>query len=239
MAERVTESVNTWNAQDAFVERLMDDGAFTAAHPDDCLVLAGPARFSPDATQDFLSRLLPLGMMLNMAINVAVPSQPVPTLGSGRTFGVRGKAQYTFSMSRLLVNAPNVLRAVHTTSVQAGLAVDKFDDPAATTPIASFWTNLDSEQYYIPFGLYVIFADKSRGTIGAVALEHVHLTGYNVGVQAGQAMIMENLTGWADRMRPLPIDDLLGANSARPTATVIRDTVLGTGGVSSPNINER
>ena len=34
----------TWRMQDNYVERIMDNAAYTAAHPDDTLVMAGPPR---------------------------------------------------------------------------------------------------------------------------------------------------------------------------------------------------
>ncbi len=238
MPNRVTTKVDNWIAQKNYVERLMDDSAFTAAHPDDTLVLAGPSRYLPQGDGGaFLDTLLPLGMMVNLALNVGIPSSPVPSIGSGRVFGARGKAQITFSMGRLLCSGRNILRAVSTSAVRAGLAVDKFDDPAAATQASTYYINPDSELFYLPFGLYILVSNKARQVVGAFALENVHLTGYNMPVQAGQSMIMENLTGWGGAIVPLSVEQLAAGSPSRPTVTQVRDNVLGYGGEpSSPDI---
>ena len=57
---QITTNPNNWRFQDNYVERLMDNAAFTSAHPDDTLVLAGPPRFTGTNPQgqDFASNLL-------------------------------------------------------------------------------------------------------------------------------------------------------------------------------------
>ncbi len=45
-----------------------------------------------------------------------------------------------------------------------------------------------------------IFKDKASDLIGAVYLELCMIQGYNVGFNAGQSMIMENVSGMCDRV---------------------------------------
>ena len=46
MALNKTTNISQWNPQGSCIERLMDNAAYTSAHPDDTLVLVGPARYS-------------------------------------------------------------------------------------------------------------------------------------------------------------------------------------------------
>jgi hypothetical protein len=205
MAERpVTEDLSTWVAQQHYVERLMENSAFTAAHPDDTLVLAGPARFGGNA-EDFIDRLLPIGSMMNFTMAANAPVQPLTAIGSGRTFFVRGKGNITFSIGRLFVNGRNLLRVLYTEAIQAGLDIQAMDDPAMAGPsnTEQYVVNLDSELFYIPFGMACLFRDKSRKPVGAFYIELAMLNTYNLGIASGQAMIMENVNGVADRVLPI------------------------------------
>ena len=40
----VTKSLGTWKFQQHHVERMLDNASYDAVHPDDTLILAGPAR---------------------------------------------------------------------------------------------------------------------------------------------------------------------------------------------------
>ena len=44
MPNNVTTDLSNWKYQDNYVERIMDNAAYTAAHPDDTIVLVGPPR---------------------------------------------------------------------------------------------------------------------------------------------------------------------------------------------------
>ena len=48
MSLGITKGVTSWRSQRNNVERHMDNAAYTSAHPDDTLVLAGPPRFSDE-----------------------------------------------------------------------------------------------------------------------------------------------------------------------------------------------
>ena len=84
----VTKGIDGWNSQKNNVERLMDNASYTAAHPDDTLVLAGPPRFSDVQLQKTSGwdSLLPIGMMQTFQLTSQKPTQPLMAIGSGRSF---------------------------------------------------------------------------------------------------------------------------------------------------------
>jgi hypothetical protein len=92
-----------------------------------------------------------------------------------------------------------------------------------------YFINLDSELFYIPFGLGSVFRDKTHGYCGGFYAELCMITSYSIGWNAGQNMILENVTGLSDRL--LPFGD--GSTSLRPNAggtpieVALIDQVLG------------
>lgn len=203
--ERVTQDLSTWVAQQNYVERLMDNSAFTTAHPDNTLVLAGPARYGGNANNtDFIDQLLPIGALMNFSVAANAQAQPLQAIGSGRSFFVRSKGNISFSFGRLFVNGRNLLRVLYTTAIQSGLRISSMDDPAMRNGNAEqFVVNFDSELFYIPFGIAVLFRDKSRRSVGAFYVELAMLNTYNLGIASGQPMMLENVNGVADRIIPI------------------------------------
>lgn len=204
----VSDTSSTWAFQQSYVERLMDHAALTSAHPDDTLIMAGPARY----TEAAVTSALPIGMVQTMNVSNAKPFQPATAIGSGRMFFLAGKAPGNANISRLFVNGRNLLRVLYTNVVQAyargnhELDPREFDDIAAKAGsggLPQFFANLDSELFLIPFGLACFFRDKLHRAIGAFYLELCQITMHNIGYTAGQSMILENVTILFDRLWPI------------------------------------
>jgi hypothetical protein len=211
----ITTNAASWAFQQNNIERLMDHAALTSAHPDDTLILAGPARYGAYRTQAadqstiLDGGLLPIGMVQSFNAMLQKPTQPMQAIGSGRMFFVSGKAQGNAQIARLFVNGRNLLRVLYTNAVQAGLDVSQFDDKACiTNPTggqtgSTFFMNLDSELFLIPFGLACFFRDKIHNKLGAFYLELCALNSYNIAFNAGQNMILENVSLLFDRALPM------------------------------------
>lgn len=213
----VVRNTDTWQFQQSHVERLMDHAALTSAHPDDTLILAGPARYGLGETPDiFAEKLLPIGMVQSFNAMMQKPTQPMQAVGSGRNFYVSGKAQGNAQIARLFVNGRNLLRVLYTNAVAAQLDVKNFDDPAAARTVMNaantgmnhqFFMNLDSELFLIPLGLACYFRDKVHNAIGAFYLELCMINSYNIAFNAGQNMILENVSLLFDRALPIGMGD--------------------------------
>lgn len=206
----ITRSLTTWQFQDHYVERLMDNAAYSSAHPDDTLVLAGPAResdSSPGATEGVQS-LLAIGMLQTISFQQAKPTQAQMAIGSGRSFFVSGKAQGSGSIQRLFVNGRNLLRVLHHNARATELPVQNFDDPAARSLTSQFYINLDSELYLIPFGLASIFRTKAHHFVGGFYAELTLINSYAIGFQAGGVSISEQVNFSYDRLLPYAEDSI-------------------------------
>lgn len=201
----ITRGLGTWKFQDNYVERVMDNAAYTAAHPDDTLVLAGSARtpaYTGISDQALESKYLAIGHLQAVQFTQQKPTQPVMAIGSGRTFFVSGKAQGQCTLGRLFVNGRNLLRVLYHNVVAAGLDVTRFDDRPANTKNDQYFINLDSELYLIPMGVGTLFRNKIHQSIGGFYAELSMITSYAVGFNAGQNMVMEQVSLVFDRLLP-------------------------------------
>lgn len=218
-----TTRVDQWSYQQNYVERQMDNSAYTAAHPNNTLILAGPARkpkFAPGtAIKSFADTMSPMGMMQQLQVGQQKPLQPMMAIGSGRGFFTSGKAQTTWSMARLEVNGRNLLRALYTSAVRNGLDVSKFgDSPVESDQYEQSWLNLDSELFYIPIGLAILVRSPLNSTVQAMYLEVCMISSWSVGFAAGQTAIMENVSGMAERLRPIAPNEFSGLSDGQISA---------------------
>jgi len=224
----VTKSLATWNFQRNQVERITDNATFDAAHPDDTLLLAGPARRSvARAGTNSARTLAALGMFTAFGVQTQAPVTPMMAIGSGRSYFLRGKSQSSWNIQRVMLNGKNLLRALYHNAVEVGgLNPDQFDDPAAFegAPQSQFFINLDSELFYIPFGMAVIMRTKSHTLLASCYLELCMINSWGMQIGAGQAMIMESVSGFCDRILPFQASDAMEVPTVgRP----LMDAVLG------------
>lgn len=223
----VTKSLGSWNFQRNHVERMLDGATYDAAHPDDTLILAGPARrgvVQPGNTSP--RSLQAIGMLQNLSIQSSAPVMPVMGLGSGRSFFLRGKSQSNWSMQRTLINGRNLLRALMHNAVEAGINADQFDDAAAFngSPTSQFFINLDSELYYIPFGIAIVMRTKSRTLVASCYLELCIINSWGMAYASGQNMVAESVTGLCDRILPFQASDAMESPNV---GRALMDSVLG------------
>lgn len=213
----ITKGIASWKFQERHIERHMDNAAYEAAHPDDTLVLAGPPRRPANTAQsasEGIDSLLAIGMLQSIQFTQSKPTQPMMAIGSGRSFFVSGKAQTQWTIARLFVNGRNLLRVLYHNAIAAKVEVQKMDDQPALTAQSQYFINLDSELYYVPFGLAAFFRNKAHGVVGAFYCELAMINSYSVGMTAGQNMILENVSGMADRLLPYSLTDVLAIDPA-------------------------
>ncbi len=240
MPLNVTNSLQNWQFQKSHIERNMDSSAYESAHPDDTLILAGPARLvdidlsRTGVTSDQVGlnvqgnqsgvTLLPIGMVQSVTWSTSKPTQPLMAIGSGRTFFSSGKSQTSWSMARLMSNGRNLLHVLYHAAKDKGIDVSQFDDPAGVTNGAQFLTNLDSELYHIPFGIGMLFRNKVHDWVGAFYGEACMIGSYSVGLNAGSSVVMEQVNGVCDRMLPMSLASISGSGYV-PRATI--DQIIG------------
>lgn len=232
----VTKSLGTWNFQRNHVERILDNSMYDAANPDDTLLLTGPARKGVVRPGSSPRSLMALGLSQSFSMQSQAPVMPLMAIGSGRSFFLRGKSQSSWSLQRVMINGRNLLRALYHNAVEAGVNPDQFDDPAAFegAPQSQFYINLDSELFYIPFGLAVVMRSKAHTLVASCYLEVCVINSWGSQIQAGQNMIAESVSGLCDRIVPFqPTQD---AMEQPRVGRAVMDAVLGLAGNVFPEI---
>lgn len=237
----------SWDSQNNYIERLMDNAAFTAAHPNNTIVMAGPPRWSSVGAngRTIGDDLLPIGMVQSMNVSERRPVQPGQALGSARTFFLASKGTVSFQINRLMVNGRNLLRALYTNALRAqaiapaDFNIAEFDDPPVNTDAAEqYYVNMNSELFYIPIGLAVLFRSVSHDPVGGFYIELCMLSGQSIQLAAGRPAITEAVQGTGDRIIPIAPNSLTGVKGA-PTSQSIDENVLGYTGDVVPNLETR
>lgn len=225
MALEKRTGLDQWNPQGDCIERIMDNAAYTSAHPDDTLVLVGPARFSSlgpgGSPTSGTGSLLAVGMLQQMQVSQQRAVSPVQAIGSGRNYFLAGKPMVNFSIGRLFAKGPNLYKALYRNVMNdAKLAGFNEFEPATSNAYTDGIFNMDSELFLVPFGIAIAFRDKSGGNLGSFYIESCMISSYSIGVAAGQNMVMENVNGSADRIFPIDLSADVNADFFRKTASV-------------------
>ena len=192
-----TSSISNWNVQNSCVERLTDNIPYTSANPDDALVLVGPPRYIQRVDEN---DLYPIGLLQQFTFSQSRQVAPMQAIGSARAYFTTGKSMVQFNIGRLFAKGPNLLKALYRNAEKAGVNLTKFGERPIAANSPNFAVNLDSELFLIPFGLQVIFRDKANNSLGGVYLESCMINSYNLGLSAGQNVMMENVSGLSDRL---------------------------------------
>lgn len=221
MPAGVSRNISSWDVFNSFVERNMDTSPYSAAHPDDVLVLAGPPRLDsiqPGATNG-VGSLLALGQLQSVQMSSQLPTQPTKSIGSTRKFFLKDTAMNQLNLARLVMNGRNLTRAVYHSAVEAG--IDVGDESVIGTPASysgrdnqQFWVNLDSPIYRLPVGLGFLLKDRGGTSIGGMYCEVCHMQSWQLAFASGQSAVVENCSFLYDRMLPFGESSQVGALAA-------------------------
>ena len=210
MSLKKVTSLDNWNPQNSCIERIMDNAAYTSGHPDDTLVLVGPARWSnvSNETGDSTSKLTAVGMLQQLQVSQQRGVQPVQAIGSGRNYFLAGKPSVNFSIGRLFAKGANLHRALYKNIFPNENHLTFNDkEPAVAPGYSDGVFNMDSELFLVPFGIAVAFRDKSGGNLGSFYIESCMLSSYQIGIASGSNIVMENVNGMADRLLPINLTE--------------------------------
>lgn len=219
----VVTNFNNWAGNHEWIERSMDNAALESAHPDGCLLLAGPPTY--DQSEAFMSKTLLIGHPMNFAYQSSIPWTPMKTLGSNNKFALRDSASYNVSFGRLMMSGRNIFRATQTTLVQSGFDITRLPNPP-TLGTGPQWHNEDSDVGYVAVGLGFICVNKAGQIVTALWFERACRMNGGFSVSAGQPAVIENCGFWVPRVVGL---DIPAANSSARNA--LADMVLKATGI--------
>ena len=201
-------SLDQWKKQyqDRNVEILHDQTMMTLVTPDDSIMVVGPPRLSSAGKAEFYT----VGLVSNIQYSESAMVQPMKAIGSRRHIFSRTNAPIQGSIGRLVALGANLYRALYAVTDIASFANTSTTKLSKKNSEDNTWfANLEEDLYRIPFGLGIIYmspvhgaADSGKSAVGADYIECCTIVNRNVGMQSGQAMIMEQVSFMADRVIP-------------------------------------
>lgn len=227
------------------IEYKMDQTMLTLVTPDDSLCFVGPPRLTgmginvnsntgTFSTSDTQYRII--GFLNNIQYSETANVQPMKAIGSRRHFFSKSNQVVQGSISRLLILGTNLYRLLYGVTDESFLSdTTKYRHGNFNEGNDLTYYNLEEDVYRIPFGLGIIYSAPGLNaadgfdalTTGqAVAAEYLEccvLTSRRVGLQTGQAMVLEDVTFLADRVMPLSSfnADGLAVTNTNPLSSMI------------------
>lgn len=201
-----------WDWKGEYVTPLNEDGyerfSQFSATPDTTILFAGPARFT--GLGGNTADLLPIGLVDNITYQSSPQLQRLFEIGSNRSFFTRGKSAGSMSLSKMLADQQNILRALTNNAYRPETNSQGMKAPGPDSPNPEIMMNLDSEYFAVPFGLMLLF--KTRGGNGgtgkilsAMYIEYCMFSGHQFSVASQAPVIMENIGLEYDRMVPISL----------------------------------
>jgi len=208
--------ISNWvdSYKEAFVQHHHDTSQLTLVLPDDCLVVAGPTRLyqtTPSDTATDAAVFFPIGFANTVTHTETRQVQPLKAIGSRRHIFAATNAPVQIQIARLLLCGTNTLRSLYGYATVGTDTYDrntKFSHGGSGDFTSDWFGNLEEDLFRIPIGLGIIYnspatlAGKQSKVAGADYFEVCTLQSKNVSIQSGQAMVMEQVTMYADRCVP-------------------------------------
>jgi hypothetical protein len=222
VAKNLTE-VDFWNKLNEF----NDDGNL-AASAEPSVILVGPptvnAFINVSSNQSnntsgtnqnnntVTTKLFTLGGVMNISYQAQKQQMPVFEIGSARPRVVPGPTSYFLSFSRLLTAHSNAKYALYKwlfNDYKNGINFIRAPGLSEKT----HFHGLESELYKIPIGIYQIIATAGGKYFQYIAHEKCTIQNFSNSVQAGNVMIIDNISLMVTRTIPLNTDQLKTSSS--------------------------
>lgn len=203
---------SSWDWKQEYVERFrnsssgeLGDGLefFSEASvtPDTTLILAGPPRVRDEG---FTQRLSPIGLITDVSISSDNGLRPMWEIGTDVTYFTRGKTSHQMNIGAMIANKPSLLKILSRHS-----PVEEDDGvPGPPDHVGQFWSNIDTANTAVPFGILMIFKtkgntiseDNTGDIVSAVYLENCNISNFTFSLNSQAISVNENVNIMFDRM---------------------------------------
>lgn len=216
-------TIDNWNFRDrrvAFDRGGKNGGSFLSS--ESTMIAFGPARLSDLANVSLARALTPIGVADGFQKSQSKQNARIYEIGSRRSLVLGGRVMCNFSLSRLLMHAPNFLRfiggatgltisdvapATGKVEVSSGAGFDDF--APIDQALAQHGIDLNADIFDFPFGILVYQLDQKKRPVNAVYGEDCSIDSQSDSVQSSNSPIMESISGSADRWRPVNVSRVL------------------------------
>ena len=214
-----------WDFKNNYVEPAAlnaDSGNYTNfISSESCLLVAGPpmANLVTD-----VSALTGIGLVEGVQISQQKNVNQLWEIGSRQSYFMPGRTMVQAQLSRVLFNGNNLMGAVYTAGAQkvfTGYVVDESDKPGITNTgtVGNFYVDLASSFFNKPFGLGIVIQDSEQDPVQIMYLENCNIISYQLGIQAQQLMVVDNMSIRCSRVKTVPYSVSTGTVSTTVPAT--------------------
>lgn len=199
-----------WDWKGNYVSNLAEEGyerfGQFSATPDTTMLFAGPARLTGLAGD--IGNLLPIGLADGINYSSDPQLARLYEIGSNRAFFTKGKTISQITLSKMLADQQNILRALTKNAYRPIMNTDGVKGPGADSPNPDIMMNMDSEYFSVPFGLLMVFKTRGGGTgtgkiLSAIYMEYCMFGSYNFSISASAPVIVEGVSIQFDRTVPV------------------------------------
>lgn len=196
----VTSDPNNYNFQDNVVQ--FDDDPNNVASAEASIIFAVPPVLSSAVAAlgpaGLASVMVPIGSVQGFSDQEMNNLQMVPEVGSRLKRTAFGMAQYQVSMSKVLTWHSNLRHACYAWIARMGggrYSLDFIRKPGESDPAAgaSHFTTMESEIIRVPFGLLTFTMTAGGVLVSREYYEKCYIQSIGKTIQAGQAIIQENV----------------------------------------------
>ena len=210
-AQYVANTQKEWSDhyKDAFLEQSHDFSQLSLLLPDDCLIMVGPPRH-PDWAS-FNNRTI--GFLRNITIGQQANLQPVKALGSRRHIWAKTNQPVTLQIQRMVFTKGTLLGTLYSIIASDKGNINKNltynagkigDIPDVYQSQGMMYTNIEDDLFRIPFGLKIFLGSPSiianEKSVPAVLAESCVIQTHQMSITAGEALVLEDVTIYADRL---------------------------------------
>ena len=194
-----------------------DDDPNNVASAEATVLFAGPpvlGKVPPGFAGTFAGLLVPIGAVQGFQDSETPNITPFPEIGSRLKRYAVGMANYQVSMSKVLTYHSNLKHALYSWMARMpnGVAADTFlfkpgegtgsEAPANQVAGSTHFTGVESDLFRVPFGLMLATITAGGYVISKEYFEKCYVANAGKAVQAGQAMILENVAVTVTRKLP-------------------------------------
>lgn len=168
------------------------------------VLAAGP----PTTTREgWADSVFPIGLVQNASIAQSRQLQQLFELGSRESYMIPGKTFVNLTLSRVLINGPNLLKAMYASTYEGSVAGDG-DIGSAPAYLSAegtgdFWIDMASEVFARPIGLMLYMLDTEKDAYAASYIEKCYIQSHQMSLTAQQTLILENVQIRGTRVRPI------------------------------------
>ena len=204
----VTGSFEDQNEKNVSVFDIIESGTV--------LICAGPADLDAANAAGQGIRIVPIGLVETVQINMNKPLSRIFEIGSKLSYIIPGRTVGGLSINRVFFDGPSLLKVLYAGELLSDssngqnksatfMSIKDGQQPTGMSNIGSgnIGMNLASTFFDQPVGLAFYFKDRGGNTAGEIYFEGCLVSAYNMGISANMNVLTEAINMEFIRCRPI------------------------------------